>query len=565
MALLDLPPDLLLSIADFLPESALNALLQTNSSLYFLNNTLYRHNVRYSHSSALFWASLYGHEPVVRRLLSRNADVNTTTIRRGPRRGFRRTKNAMRIMADALERAEKRSNCVTSLASPLVHAAAGGYVDIMEMLIQHGADIHATTLINTNTTLRKPKRLTPCHCLSTPIMTAANHGHVPAIELLLHHGVDINVPQAACNSPLSLAAIHGHIPAVRALLHHGADVNTIRRGTTPLVKVIQANQLEATRVLITEGNADLTITSHHPQLFTPVFWAVSQNNPAIISLLLNHAPAEIERRDSIGRTPLALAVWEERIEAIECLLSHGADINAANRVGQTPLWWAVLSDSIPATKTLLTHGADTGALAPLDDESEVMPVLLAAMKRFHYGLVEVLLEHGVNPNCQSVSLSGQSGKEMTPLSLAVGYREISLVRKLLQHGADPNARSGRCDSTLLYHAIAAGHVCIATMLLDHGADPNALVKLTGKRKGKISPLCWALKCRQFAIARCLVDHGADLNERGLLVKAVSREDVGLTMAMLRNGARQGVNEALNLARVKRDNMLEQLLTLMIDE
>lgn len=565
MALLDLPPDLLLSIADFLPESALNALLQTNSSLYFLNNTLYRHNVRYSHSSALFWASLYGHEPVVRRLLSRNADVNTTTIRRGPRRGFRRTKNAMRIMADALERAEKRSNCVTSLASPLVHAAAGGYVDIMEMLIQHGADIHATTLINTNTTLRKPKRLTPCHCLSTPIMTAANHGHVPAIELLLHHGVDINVPQAACNSPLSLAAIHGHIPAVRTLLHHGADVNTIRRGTTPLVKVIQANQLEATRVLITEGNADLTITSHHPQLFTPVFWAVSQNNPAIISLLLNHAPAEIERRDSIGRTPLALAVWEEHIEAIECLLSHGADINAANRVGQTPLWWALLSDSIPATKTLLTHGADTGALAPLDDESEVMPVLLAAMKRFHYGLVEVLLEHGVNPNCQSVSLSGQSGKRMTPLSLAVGYRETSLVRKLLQHGADPNARSGRCDSTLLYHAIAAGHVCIATMLLDHGADPNALVKLTGKRKGKISPLCWALKCRQFAIARCLVDHGADLNERGLLVKAVSREDVGLTMAMLRNGARQGVNEALNLARVKRDNMLEQLLTLMIDE
>lgn len=561
MALLDLPPDLLLSIADFLPESALNALLQTNSSLYFLNNTLYQHNVRYSHSSALLWASLYGHEPVVRKLLSHNADVNTTTICRGPRRGFRRTKNAMRIMANILERVEKRSNCVTSLASPLVHAAAGGYVDIMDLLIQHGADIHTTTLSNTNTTLRKPKRLTPCHCLSTPIMKAANHGHVPAIELLLHHGVDINVPQAACNSPLSLAAVHGHIPAVRTLLHNGADVNTIRRGTTPLVKAIQANQLDAIRVLITEGNADLTITSHHPQLFTPIFWAVSQDNPHIISLLLNYAPAEIERRDSIGRTPLALAVWEERIEAIECLLAHGADINAANRVGQTPLWWAVLSDSIPATQTLLTHGADTGVLAPLDAESEVMPVILAAMKRFHYGLVEVLLEHRVNPNCQSVSLSGKTGKGVTPLALAVKYREISLVRNLLAHGADPNIRFGRANSSLLYHTIAAGNVCIATILLDHGADPNALVKLSGKRKGKISPLCWALKSRQFAIARCLVDHGADVNERGLLVKAVARENVGLTTAMLYNGARQGAGEALELARVKRDTVLEQLLTL----
>jgi len=560
MALLDLPPDLLLSIADFLPESALNALLQTNSSLYFLNATLYRHNIRYSHSNALLWASLYGHEPVVRRLLSHNADVNTTTIRRGPRRGIRRNKNAMRIMADSLERAEKRSSCVTSLASPLVHAAAGGHMDIMELLIQHGADIHATTFANTNTTLRKPKRLMPCHCLSTPIMTAANHGHVHAIELLLRHGADINVPQAACNSPLSLAAVNGHIPAVRALLHNGAEVNIIRRGTTPLVKAIQANQLDAIRVLITEGSADLTITSHHPQLFTPLFWAVSQNNPSIISLLLSHAPALIEQRDSIGRTPLAFAVWEERFEAIECLLSHGADISAANRVGQTPLWWAVLSDSIPATKTLLTHGADTNTIAPLDDESEVMPVLLAAMKRFHYGLVEVLLEHGAVPNCRSVSLSGQRGKETTPLSLAVEYREVELVRMLLHHGADPNARIGRRDSTLLYHAIAAGHVCIATMLLDHGADANAAVKLSGKRKRRTSPLCWALKCRQFAIARCLVDYGAGLNEPELLAKAVGREDVGLTMAMLERGARQSIGKALSLARFKGNSILEQLLT-----
>lgn len=190
-----------------------------------------------------------------------------------------------------------------------------------------------------------------------------------------------------------------------------------------------------------------------------------------------------------------------------------------------------------------------------------MPVLLAAMKRFHYGLVEVLLEHGIDPNCLSVSLSGQRDKEVTPLSLAVEYREVELVRMLLQHGADPNARGGRRESTLLDHAIAAGNVCIATMLLDHGADPNALVKLSGKRKGKVSPLCSSLKCRQFAIARCLVDHGANVTEPGLLVKAVGREDVGLTMAMLQHGAREGINQALNLARFKKDGILEQLLTL----
>lgn len=213
---------------------------------------------------------------------------------------------------------------------------------------------------------------------------------------------------------------------------------------------------------------------------------------------------------------------------------------------------------------LLRHGADAGVVAPLDDENEVMPVLLAAMRRFHYALAEVLLDHGVEPNCRAVSVSGAGGKGVTPLLLAVERREHSLVRKLLQHGADPNMRSGRCDSTPLYHAIAAGHVSITTMLLDHGADPNALVKLTGKRKGRISPLCWALKCRQYAIARCLVDHGADVEcpsvgGRSLLVKAVGREDVGLTMAMLRCGARNGIEEALDLARLKGNSILQRLL------
>lgn len=590
MSLLDLPPDLLLAIADFTPEPSLNALLQTSSSLYSLLNVhLYRHNVRYSRSSALLSASLYGNLSAVRKLLAQNAHVNTTTTAAVvPRRWRRRCASASAklvhlppsvtvaggsVMLRSL-RHELR-DCLAKgrpPATPLLYATAGGHVDIMVDLIAHGADVHC---ISAECRHSNAGRKWCCH--RTPVMMAADRGHAAALELLLRHGADVNAAPAKCNSPLGLAAASGQVDTVRTLLRHGADVNTLRRGGTPLIKAVRARRGESVRVLLEEGNADVNIPDDF-RGFTALFWAARDNDSShLIPLLLQLRPEQRERRDSVGRTPLALAAWEGWIQPMQCLLAHGACVNAANRTSQTPLWWAVLADGFKATTTLLEHGADTEIEAPWD--GEIMPVLLMAMLRFHYSIVEVLLDHGADPNCRSspadTSASRSSGSAAvrvrggtkTPLWLAVRERETSLVRKLLHHGAHPDLRAGRCESSPLYWAIDAGHVCIATILLDNGADPNAPVKLKGK--GKMSPLCYAMQRRQYSIARCLVDHGADPNEPGwdggpLLVKATTRENVGLIQAMLQHGACPNVRDAsgkspLFLAGVKGNHLLVRML------
>ena len=583
MSLLDLPPDLILVIADFAPEPSLNALLQTSSSLYSLLNVhLYRHNVRYSRSSALLPASLYGNLSAVRKLLAQKAYVNTTTavVPRRRRRGASASATLVHLPRSVTAaggsvmlynlRHELR-DCLAPgrpPASPLLYAAAGGHVDIMVDLIAHGADVHCISAeCSHNNAGRK-------WCHRTPVMMAADRGHVAALEVLLRHGADVNAAHAKCNSPLGLAAASGQVETVRTLLRHGADVNTLRRGGTPLIKAVRAHRGESVRVLLQEGNADINIPDDF-RGFTALFWAARDNDSShLIPLLLLLRPEQIERRDSVGRTPLALAAWEGCIQPMQCLLAHGACVNAANRMSQTPLWWAVLADGFQATTTLLEHGADTEIEAPLD--GEMMPVLLMAMLRFHYSIVEVLLDYGADPNCRSspadtsASSSGSAavrGGRKTPLWLAVRERETSLVRKLLHHGADPDLRAGRCESSPLYWAIDAGHVCIATILLDNGADPNAPVKLKGK--GQMSPLCFAMQRRQYSIARCLVDHGAEPNEPGwdggpLLVKATARENVGLTLAMLQHGACPNVKDAsgkspLFLAGVKRNHLLVRML------
>jgi hypothetical protein len=64
--------------------------------------------------------------------------------------------------------------------------------------------------------------------------------------------------------------------------------------------------------------------------------AVAQGDLAQAALLLDQG-AVIDARDETGRTPLMLAVTQDRIEIVRLLLARGADPNAADNTGHTPL------------------------------------------------------------------------------------------------------------------------------------------------------------------------------------------------------------------------------------
>jgi hypothetical protein len=64
--------------------------------------------------------------------------------------------------------------------------------------------------------------------------------------------------------------------------------------------------------------------------------AVAHADLAQAATLLDQG-AVIDARDEAGRTPLMLAVTENRLEIVRLLLARGADPNAADNTGQTPL------------------------------------------------------------------------------------------------------------------------------------------------------------------------------------------------------------------------------------
>jgi uncharacterized protein len=103
--------------------------------------------------------------------------------------------------------------------TPLHLAAHYGHLDVVELLLERGADIHAKS---SNTVEQMP------------IFLALGGRQYEMVEFLLEHGADVDSRQKKDWSLLHQAAIHGDLRMARILLSHGAQVNSQRMdGMTP--------------------------------------------------------------------------------------------------------------------------------------------------------------------------------------------------------------------------------------------------------------------------------------------------------------------------------------------
>lgn len=94
--------------------------------------------------------------------------------------------------------------------TPLSLAASGGYVDIIQLLLNNGAEINSRT----NSKLG-----------ISPLMLAAMNGHEDATRLLLENGSDINAQiETNKNTALTLACFQGRAEVARQLIQYGANV-----------------------------------------------------------------------------------------------------------------------------------------------------------------------------------------------------------------------------------------------------------------------------------------------------------------------------------------------------
>lgn len=288
--------------------------------------------------------------------------------------------------------------------TPLIAAITTGDCELVQLMLQRGADIEAR-----------------CVDQITPLMHAVNHGHLSILEILLTKGAQVDATTAGW-TVLHRAADMVNVPMVKLLLAKGADIEArssknfatkkhpLARlgsdlddydevdvsdadvGWTALLRAATSGQ-EAVVRFLTEKGADLEARS--PNNDTPLICAADGNHEAVVELLLKNG-ADVDAGDDFGWKPLHRVMMNRGGENVaQMLLTHGANINARCIYQKTPLHHAIEKGNDPMVSFLLAAGADYEAR----DIAERTPLHTAIESRLE-NMVHILLEAGADADAK---------------------------------------------------------------------------------------------------------------------------------------------------------------------
>jgi len=158
---------------------------------------------------------------------------------------------------------------------------------------------------------------------------------------------------------------------------------------------------------------------------------IKRGELAKVAALLKDKPDLVSSKDSLGRTPLDVAVSMDRKDMAELLLANHADVNAPDRLGRAPLSLAVSLDRKDMAEFLLANHADVNA-----PDSRGRTPLIWAVSLDRKDMAEVLLA-----NHADVNAPDSLGR--TPLSWAVSLKHKDIAKLLRRYGASAKLASTR--------------------------------------------------------------------------------------------------------------------------
>ncbi|KAJ2898695.1 hypothetical protein MKZ38_003746 [Zalerion maritima] len=227
--------------------------------------------------------------------------------------------------------------------------------------------------------------------------------------------------------------------------------------------------------------------------------------------LVEHG-VDIDVRDELGRTPLALAARSGHDELVSALRLSGADPDICDGLGVSPLGHAaklgketVLADLIDPRPPLHPVWSERDCPPEKQQEEEI--------KGEEEEESPSQLPHNCLPRppveIPQIDPDRAEGSSRTPLSVAASCGNVKILKRLLGTGrVDPNARDVNGESPLSL-AAQNGHADIVSLLLGLDVvDPNAR-DIFGR-----TPLALAAKYGHTSAVSILIgSEGVDLNGR----------------------------------------------------
>ena len=192
------------------------------------------------------------------------------------------------------------------------------------------------------------------------LLMAVTRGYVSMVELLLDNGADPNVLTDGKKTPLfelnNVGNDDERKAIARLLLDHGADPNIDITGYTPIQNALAYGLADVIDILLDYGTNYMILSNRGNTIWD---FAVTDHNYDIITSLLKHG-MNINYQDSQGATALIRSVVNKENRMVDFLLEHGADPNIRTNIGFTALDMAEEVGNNEAIIMLKSHGAKHG-------------------------------------------------------------------------------------------------------------------------------------------------------------------------------------------------------------
>ncbi|KAE9378228.1 ankyrin [Stipitochalara longipes BDJ] len=327
------------------------------------------------------------------------------------------------------------------LAQVLENAAAAGNLPLVASTLNLGADVNYSS--------RKNKQY------HLALHRAALAKHEDIVDYLLRMGANRETSASALYAAINHKAI-----AVAMKLVPRADFNKMWKSTRLNDSPCYESCISALVSMDQESRQKLLRLMMNQAIFDP-------ENPAMAFV---EKIDDLSSPKSCGMTVLACFTAFTNLADVEFLLQQLGEtycIPKRSNSSQyrdpiccisTTYWQQEPADALRMVNLLIKHGAQAGATVSIPGQRKnEYSALTAAIKGGSLEGVQLLLQHGANPESTMYISENHPHDHLSPLSYAVLCGEIDICRALVESGAFPN-RANADGSTPLYYACRGGRL-----------------------------------------------------------------------------------------------------------
>lgn len=288
--------------------------------------------------------------------------------------------------------------------TPLTYACKYGDIDIIELLIDKGANIDFITTSKL-----------------TALGEAAEYGFVDVVQFLISEKANLD--------PFIRCVERNYLDRLKIFINAGVDVNYITENNkTALTIAGEKGYVDIAKELISAG-ANL-----HPLLIASYNGDVNSVN-TFISANIN-----TDYSDNDGFTSLMMASEKGHVAIVNALILTGADINKINEEGSTALTLASQHGNIEVVDALIAANAKVNYVNNKGNNSGTTSLLFA----IEYGHTDVALSL-INAKA---NLKYVNNKGYTALMWACQQGNIEIVKELISKGVNINYKSSNGITSL---------------------------------------------------------------------------------------------------------------------